>query len=55
MRANLLWLGVVLFLVGGAILAFGGTNVGTSAGTTVGLVGAGLVVWAWLRGRAPGD
>ena len=41
------WIGLGLFVLGGALLAFGWEQVGV--GTTLGLAGLGLTVWAWIR------
>ena len=37
-------IGVILFLLGGALLAF----VPTTTGTAVGLAGLVMMVWAWI-------
>jgi hypothetical protein len=46
------WIGLGLFLLGGVLLAFFMEAAGTGFGTTLGLVGLGLMVWAWTRRRA---
>jgi uncharacterized membrane protein YhhN len=46
------WIGLGLFLLGGVLLAFPMERAGTTFGTTLGLVGLGLMVWAWTRRRA---
>ena len=53
-RQAYFWVGLVVLLVGGAILAFGGPRAGTVLGTTLGLAGLGLMVWAW-SGRSGGS
>jgi hypothetical protein len=50
-RRLLFTCGVVIFLLGGAILAFGDDRLGTPLGTTVALAGVVLMVWGWLGGR----
>ncbi|MHC4413793.1 MAG: hypothetical protein ACYS0G_00760 [Planctomycetota bacterium] len=50
-----LWVGLVLFLLGGALLALGGAVVGTALGTVAGLTGLGLMGWAWAGRQAGGD
>lgn len=55
-RAAQAGLGVVIFLAGGAVLAFAGDSVGGVAlGTTAGLAGLGLMAWAWLGQTDRGD
>lgn len=46
-RRALLWAGLALLVVGGALLAFGTARAWTAAGTTMGLAGLGLIAWAW--------
>ena len=48
------WLGLILFLVGGAVLAFSEGTAMTGLGTTLGIVGVGSMVWAWV-GRRDGE
>ena len=44
-----LWMGLVLFLVGGGLLAFARDSRGlVGVGTTVGIVGLGLMAWSWF-------
>jgi hypothetical protein len=42
-----LLLGLVVFLIGGALLAFVRTTAGAAAGSTCGLAGLALMGWAW--------
>lgn len=49
-RTTRFWLGVVFFLGGGALLAFGGERVGTTLGTALGVAGIGLAAWACFGG-----
>lgn len=42
------WTGLGCLLVGGALLALA-ADVGTVVGTTLGLAGAGLLLWSWAR------
>jgi hypothetical protein len=51
--AALMWLGLALLVVAGALLAFT-ERAGTVWGTTLGIAGAGLVGWSWLRPK-PGS
>ena len=54
-RRTILWVGLVLFVAGGAVLAWGGATTGTVLGTTMGLAGVGLVGWWWASaGRGNG-
>ena len=46
--------GLVAFLAGGAILAFGGERLGVPVGTTVAIAGLGLLVWGWMT-RSQGE
>jgi hypothetical protein len=46
------WIGLGFFVLGGVLLAFGMESVGTAFGTTLGVAGLGLMVWAWIRRRA---
>lgn len=46
------WIGLGLFVLGGVLLAFDLARAGTALGTTVGLAGLGMVVWAWIGRRA---
>ena len=46
------WIGLGLFVLGGVLLAFGMEKVGTAFGTTLGVAGLGLMVWAWIGRRA---
>lgn len=46
-----LGIGIMAFLAGGAILAFVDASWGTGAGTACGVMGLGLVVWAFLSGE----
>lgn len=41
------WAGLGIFVLGGALLAFGSETVGTVLGTTLGLAGLGLMVWSF--------
>ncbi|MCP3905941.1 MAG: hypothetical protein GY715_20135 [Planctomycetes bacterium] len=51
-----LWFGLVLFLAGGALLAFAGNSAGlVGVGTTMGIVGVALMVWAWFTRGAEED
>jgi drug/metabolite transporter (DMT)-like permease len=52
-RTRLLWIGLVLLIVGGAVLSWAGPNTGTVLGTTLGLAGAGLIGWSWARSSGP--
>lgn len=47
MRRVYVIIGIVLFLLGGALLAYTETLIGT----TVGVAGLGLIGYGWLRGR----
>jgi hypothetical protein len=46
-------LGVVIIIVGGILLMFGGDQFGTVAGTILGLAGAGLLFWGLASGKRP--
>jgi hypothetical protein len=46
------WIGLGLFVLGGVLLAYGRDAPGTTYGTTLGLAGLGLMVWAWIGRRA---
>jgi hypothetical protein len=50
MNTRHLWrtVGVLLLLIGGALLAFGPDDVGTPLGTVCGLAGLALAMWAWI-------
>ncbi len=45
------WIGFGLFLLGGGLLAFF-TQQAPGFGTTLGVAGVGLMVWAWIGRRA---
>ena len=45
------WIGFGLFLLGGVLLAFF-TSQAAGFGTTLGVAGVGLMVWAWIGRRA---
>ena len=48
--------GIILFLAGGAVLAFGDGSTGTTGiGTTAGVAGIGLAAWTWVSGRRSED
>ena len=47
-RSVFIWVGIVLIIAGGAMLAFGGVSFGPAVGTTFGIAGIGLLAWAWL-------
>ena len=49
-RSVFIWIGIVLIIAGGAMLAFGGESFGPAVGTTFGIAGIGLLAWAWLIG-----
>jgi hypothetical protein len=46
-RSRLAVVGIVIFLVGGAILTFGPEPLATSLGTAIGIAGLLLAGWAW--------
>jgi hypothetical protein len=46
------WIGLGVFVLGGVLLAYGRVTPGTPYGTTLGLAGLGLMVWAWVGRRA---
>ena len=46
------WIGLGLFVLGGVLLAYGRDTIGTAVGTTLGMGGLGLMVWAWIGQRA---
>ena len=50
-RRVLFWLGLLLLLLGGLLLAVGGERLGTALGTTLGLAGVGLIGWSWAGRR----
>ncbi len=50
-RRVLLVIGLIVLVVGGAVLAWGGPRYGMVLGTTMGLAGVGLIGWAWARPR----
>ncbi len=52
--AGLLWVGVVVVLMGGAVLAFGSADWATQLGTALGLAGIALIVWGWASQRRAG-
>jgi hypothetical protein len=45
------WIGLGLFLLGGLLLAFF-MQQAPGFGTTLGVAGVGLMVWAWIGRRA---
>ncbi|MHC4107406.1 MAG: hypothetical protein ACYSTY_04890 [Planctomycetota bacterium] len=47
-----LWIGMGLFVLGGAVLAYGEGEAWTVMGTTMGLAGVGLAIWSWIRRQA---
>ncbi|MHC4219073.1 MAG: hypothetical protein ACYSU7_11530 [Planctomycetota bacterium] len=47
------WIGLALFLLGGALLALDVPGASTF-GTTMGVAGLGLMVWSWIGRRAGG-
>ncbi|MHC5114602.1 MAG: hypothetical protein ACYTGP_09265 [Planctomycetota bacterium] len=50
-----LWFGLIVFLAGGALLAFAGESTAlVGMGTTFGIVGVALMIWAWLTRDAGG-
>jgi ABC-type phosphate/phosphonate transport system permease subunit len=49
------WIGLGSFVLGGVLLAFDRNARGTAVGTTLGMGGLGLMVWAWIRRRAAAD
>ena len=51
-KSTFMWLGIVIFLAGGAVLAFTDGATTTTIGTTMWLVGVALVVWSWFRTSA---
>jgi hypothetical protein len=46
------WIGLGVFLLGGVLLSSALERTGTVFGTTLGLAGLGLMVWAWMGRRA---
>ena len=54
-KAVQLSIGFGLFLVGCAVLAYGEGEAWTGVGTTAGVAGLGLMVWAWLRGGSEAE
>lgn len=46
------WIGLAVFLLGGLVLAIASEPASTALGTTMGLAGLGLMVWAWAK-RGP--
>jgi len=55
-RSIRLWLGLAFFLVGGALLAFAGESKSlVGIGTTFGLVGVAMMIWAWFTRGGDAD
>ncbi len=48
----LISIGLLMFLVGGAILAYFRSDLGTQLGTAVAVAGVILTIWSWLGGRS---
>ncbi len=49
------WIGLGFFVLGGVLLALMAGEYGTGVGTTLGLAGAGLMIWAWVSRRTGDD
>ena len=49
-------IGLIVFLAGGAVLAFGQGTTWTAIGTTLGIAGLGIACWGWFGAdRAAGS
>ena len=54
-RRGYFWIGLGCVLLGGVLLTFWPGKGGTVVGTTLGLAGAGLVIWALAGGPGRSD
>lgn len=55
MNDKRLIVGILLFLIGGGLLAFGDGVATASVGTTVALAGIVMMGWAWLSRSESGE